>query len=574
MIGSKLGQVYNNDQGKGLAVILDTSGYWKQRALAQQQDARAEATKQKQQAANLKKLEDFRPDVKWPEYLNQIKSGFDNLFEVSARHVTQNNVDVMTSPDETSREIRKNFNQLSTATQRVNILKGEHDERMQDINTRGDKYTQESIEAVTKFTEYTSLEDMARGYRVKQNDKGEEVYEPVRMPELKYKNPSTIFNDFYINGRNNLKGQANETGFVPNEKIRAYGVDYFTAPENEHNLRAANQMYQQLDPESVYGKTVRSYASQMGLEDMPGMAMAIMNLERSLDPNAINMGEQIQKIADAADIDESTIVDEDAAGQVTATTAQRMADPKYADRQASSWLVTNRWILNRPDVMAQLGIDINEAGGVEERYQLAKDAISQRIKDSIGLKYSKSVRYESDSRYGSGEVEQNFTDEWLPRIYHKNTLYNKEAANWLVGLEVPGVEGTIADASVIPLTNQGAVQAFGADKQMEIIFQDEKTANAAREKAMKMYMDIPNPENYTPEDLKQLKEQRSLYAKEMFQQAGGKKVTYPVNEAFYQVFKNLHNEQVQNRKELYKSKFPPLSQDYMGYRSPDPAGLD
>lgn len=581
VVGSKLGQVYNNDQGKGLAVVLDTSGYWRQRALAQQEDLARERVKAKAKKEALQKLEDNRPDVKWPEYLNQIRGGYNELFEVAAQYVTETGNDVYTSPDETAREIRARMNTLDMATQRVNVLKGEHDKRMEDIGTRGDKYTQESIDEILNFTDKFSVQDMARGYKVTKGPDGKEQIEMVSMPELQFKNPSTLFNDFYVNGKNNLKGDANEMGYVPPEKIREYGINYFTAEENEHNLKAANQMYQKLDPNSAYAKSARAYASQMGMEGMPGMALAIMNLERSLSPDDINASQIITQMSKAAPVATSTREMEDTAGKVTKTAADYLTDKNYSKKEAESFLIANRYLLNDASFLAQLGIDKSTSGSLEETFQAARDAMTEMINDRIVTDYSTSTRYESEDRFGGAAKQQNFDDEWLARLYHSNPVYNKDAANWLVGLKLPGVEGAIGDAAVVEVTSEGERNAIQANKKLRITFEDEKTANQARAKAREFAVKTIQPPKDASgyraiegEELEEWKRQKNLFIKEMYQEAGGKVVTYPINDEFYQIFKNLHNEQVQNRGELYKSPYPPLGQDKYGIRGSDIMNLD
>lgn len=564
--GTNIGTVYDNDQGKGLAVTLDSADYYRNlSALAQSKSAGAKARE-----AGAKALTEAAPEVKWAPYINRVQQEYEGLLDEAARVMATKGVDnIWASTDPEAQTLVKKFAKMKGVSTGINSLYADYQKRMEDINNNPDKYTQESIDAVLNFPDQLSgvtYEDIQRGSFFEDGK-----IKPVALPDLKFKHPSTLHDDFYIAGQKNLRSLAGENGVVDTGKIRDYTANYFLAEENRPNLRAQRQIYNGLDPDSEMAKIARSEARAAGMGDNPEIGLAIYNMKKALSPDAPDIGKDVIKMADEAPMKESSFEKEDVSGKVTKSQSTRLKNPDYPRERARSYLLANRWVLERPDALVQLGVNPDTAGDGVELFTAAVDALEGMIKANITSKSLSSTRFEGDSRFGEDELTSN-ADDWQKRIWYGNKQVADEAAGWLKGEKMPGSTGIISDAEVF--TSSELMLPGGLNGVIKLTFKDEKTAQNARVNYYKELAKAVDPTGKNAELLKEEKKAREGLLNQLDRMFKGNEVGVPLDDTNWQLLKNLHRQRVKSTGALYESKFSGEFSDRLQIKGQDPLKLD
>lgn len=565
--GTNIGTVYDNDQGKGLAVTLDTADYYKGLALIGQRKSAAAKAKE----AGAKALVDAAPEVKWAPYINRVHQEYEGLLDEAAKVMAERGIDnIWASTDPEAQKLVKGFARMKGVTTGINSLYSDYQKRMEDINNNPDKYTEESINTVLNFPDQLSgvtYEDIQRGSVLGNDGK----IKPVAIPELKFKHPSTLHDDFYIAGQKNLRALAGENGVVDSGKIADYTANYFLAEENRPNLQAQRQIYDSLDPEGEMAKIARSEARAAGLGDNPEVGLAIYNMKKALSPDAPDIAKEVIKMADEAPMKESSIEREDTSGKVTKTLNEVLKNPNYPRDRARSYLLANRWILERPDALVQLGVDPETAGDGVELFKATLDGLEGMIRDNISSKYLSSVRFEGSDRYGEEEVDMN-ADDWQKRIWYGNKGVADEAAGWLKGEKMPGSTGIISDAEVF--TSSDLMMPQGLNGVIKVTFKDEKTAQSARVNYYKELKKSIDRTGMSAEEVAKAEKAQEGLLKQFDRMFKGNEVGIPLNDANWQLLKNLHRQRVKSTGALYESKYPGKFTDRLGLKNTDPLKLD
>lgn len=564
--GTNLGTVYDNDQGKGLAVTLDTADFYKNLALLGQGKAKAAEDKQ----AGAKALAEAAPEVKWTPYINRVQEQYENLLDEAGKVMAQRGINnLWTSTDPEARRLVKEFSKMKGVSTGINSLYSDYQKRMEDINNNPDKYTEESIAEVVNFPdqlEGVTYEDIQRGSKLTPD--GE--IKPVALPDLKFKHPSTLHDDFYIAGRNNLKSLAGDNGVVEPQKIIDYTATYFLADEKNANLKAQQQIYRSLDPESGLAKRARSEARMAGFNANPEVGLAIYNMKQMLSPDVPDIGKDIAEMAGEAPILDFSNIKEDAAGKVTGSGGKRLKSKSYPMERARQYVSANRWILERPEGLAQLGIDPATAGDSLELFEQAVKAVARDIEMGISTEQSSSLRFEGDSRFGQTEIDAN-ADDWQKRIWYGNKQIASEAIGWLKGEKMPGSTGIISDAQVI--TPKEAMLPQGINGVVVLTFKDEKSADAARIAYYKSLKSVDRTGKTTKEIEAEKKAQEGL-RNQLDRMFRGKEFAVELNDANWQLLKNLHRQRVKSTGALYGSKDGKPFTDRLNIQSRDRLNLD
>lgn len=571
--GTNIGTVYDNDQGKGLAVTLDTADYYRNLALIGQQKSAAAKAKE----AGAKALTEAAPEVKWAPYINRVQQEYENLLDESARVMAERGIDnIWASTDPEAQRLVKNFARMKGVATGINSLYADYQKRMEDINNNPDKYTQESIDSVLNFPDQLSgvtYEDIQRGSIMGEDGK----IKPVAIPGLKFKHPSTLHDDFYIAGQKNLRALAGENGVVDPGKISNYTANYFLAEENRPNLQAQRQIYDALPQDGEMAKIARSEARAAGLGDNPEVGLAIYNMKMALSPDTPDIGKVAIKMADEAPMKEDFLEREDVSGKVAKTLREVLKNPDYPRERARSYLLANRWILERPDALVQLKVNPETAGDGVELFSAALDGLETIIRDNISSKYHSSIRFEGDNRYGKEELDAN-ADDWQKRIWFGNAQIANEAVGWLKGEKMPGSTGIISDAEVIPAGSALMpflpalpVQTKGV---MKLTFKDEKTAQNARVNYYKELRKSIDKTGMTEEEATEAEKAQEGLLKQLDRMFKGNEVGIPLDDTNWQLLKNLHRQRVKSTGALYESRFPGQFQDRLQIHKADPLKLD
>ena len=565
--GSNIGTVYDNDQGKGLAVTLDTADYYRNlSALAQSKSAKAKAKE-----AGAKALTEAAPEVKWAPYINRVHQEYEGLLDEAARVMADRGVDnIWNSTDPEAQGLVKKFAQMKGVTTGINSLYSDYQKRMEDINNNPDKYTQESIDEVLNFPDQLSgvtYENIQAGSFLTKDGK----IKPVALPDLKFKHPSTLHDDFYIAGQKNLKALAGENGVVDPSKIRDYSANYFLAEENAPNLRAQRQIYDGLPANSEMAKIARSEARAAGMGDNPEVGLAIYNMKMALSPDAPDIAREVIKMASEAPMKENSFEKEDASGKVVKSQREFLTNPEYPRERARSYLLANRWVLERPDALVQIGVNPETAGDGVELFSAAVDALEGMIKADITSKYLSSVRFEGDSKFGDEELTAN-ADDWQKRVWYGNKRVADEAVGWLKGEKMPGSTGIISDAEVF--TSSELMLPQGLNGVVKLVFKDEKTAQNARTNYYKELKSSLDRTGMTEEEVRKAEKAQEGLLNQLDRMFKGNEVGVPLDDSNWQLLKNLHGQRVKSTGALYESKFSGEFSDRLQIQGDDPLKLD
>lgn len=213
MIGSNLGQVYTGQQGNQLATVLGPS-----RALASYEGyaAKKAADKAKDSADLSKGMMDVKPEEVWHFYSADQQKTWENWVNKGAGMMPKGNP--FKRYDDEAIQWQIEGSRIKAANENIKQAKSLWDKAMGDINSRGDEYTDEYKEKVKNFAANNPVDVIATG--------------KFDFPQAEFKNPSTIHQDYMVNGLGNLEKAAGEN-VLQDRDFNNYSISYFSTPEAE-----------------------------------------------------------------------------------------------------------------------------------------------------------------------------------------------------------------------------------------------------------------------------------------------------------------------------------------------------
>lgn len=424
MIGSNLGQVYTGQQGNQLATVLGPS-----RALGSYEGyAAKKAEGRAKDAADLSKgVMDVKPEETWHFYSADMSKTWENWVNKGAEMMPKGNPFKRYDQDAIQWQIEGS--RIKAANENIKQAKALWDKAMGDINSRGDEYTDEYKEKVRNFAVNNPVDVIATG--------------KFDFPQAEFKNPSTIHQDYMVNGLGNLEKAAGDN-VLTDRDFNNYSVSYFSTPEAEKNVVAAKQMFSSLDQE-----TQNAYISEAqntpGFNGQGWLAYANDQLKSRYKKPPLDIAADALAIANKAELSTSESSVEDRSQVTISSSKSYLKNQAYPTQQATSYFAKNAWALNEPQYMEALGVDPNLP--LEERKKKAIVAMSKQIKDNIATKSEYGL-----SRAGSGNVSDSETNQnystWRLYLTSEDKAKSTEAANWLVeGLGVNRSQVTSAFVS-------------------------------------------------------------------------------------------------------------------------------
>jgi len=552
-VGSNLGTYYDNDQGKGLATIIDTRSYY----LNKEAKARQEAAKQKRKGDLSKRLGEMEEaiEVKFPEYINDFRDPFNALYDQAAVMITDANEDPWTSTSDRAKQWRANMRQVQKGVERVNLLHKDYTKAVDRINTHGDEYTDESKEAILNFPQQFNALDIIRGYR----QEGDQQIS-ASIPELKFRNPS-LHQEFFRKGLTDLVPAKDENGYIPPEKIHNYGLSFFTDEANDRLRNAAQQNWEIISknaPESVR-KSVISYASMIGLENDPGVALEIMKLERAHAADPVNISEMALEIGkDLPQFSRETSV-EDISG-LTESSRTQEARRENAAQQADALLRTNSWWIDRPDIMSQLGIDRSQSGTRQETFNAAREALTDMIISNAPRRTEYGLARDRTAGSGLGAKEELANNElWWETLYTGTGIQPEDAAGFLAGAKIPGA-GNVQNANVafFNMSNPGMrvlSRIANTDRYIRIEFDTEKEANRMAEKFFKSKIKGLSPEDTFADTKEEAQDAKDQLEKFYMRNASNRVFILPISEMTKQQLLQYKIFSTKQKKQPYQPGF-------------------
>jgi hypothetical protein len=565
-VGSNLGQVYKGNQGIQLATVYDR-GYIE--ALMAGQKA-AEEAKRKDKVDGMKKTAEALPKDTWHFYQNEVSKDVDALLMEGARLMTDygiNNLWTDTSPE--AFEWRNKITALQGGVKNIDQYQDQYDKAIAAIAIREEKYNPNYVNRVKNFP--------------KNHDKSQLMTGDIQFPVPEFINPGDIYSNFYV-AESKRYQQTLQAGQPPDSaEIDNLLQMYFSDPSRTHDADAARQMFEQLpqNERDVYADQAR----RNGLAE-PWMAHAKSNFMGMLNTETLDMTAVGVQFAQDASYEQKGSRVTDTSGVTKSSSRTRFSDPSYPEKQAKSYFYKNDYLLDKPDEMKQLGIDLNKVPNRETRRKIAEAAMAQTIRDNAETKseYGLGRNFGAGSGgIGTDERLRNY-DDWRPRLNSDDITVANEAAKWLV--DVSGIEGQrpISDAYVRQPTratihykdpNIGD-QRFEFGRALVVTYSNQKEADSARAILLKQLYNSDSVKlnqeeedaltNAYPDDddafeqakqnmLREKNEAYKDYLKELERRSVGNTIEYPlVGGEWEQVFKTMHGVSVAQKKALYETE--------------------
>lgn len=533
MIGSNQGQVYTGKQGNQLATVLGPS-----RSLGVYEGALAKrkADKAKDAADFSKGAMDVKPEEIWHYYSSDLSKTWEGWMSKGAQMMDKGNPWKRSDKDAVQWQIEGA--RIKAANENVKQAKALWDKAMGDINTRGDEYTDEYKENVKNFAQNNPLDKIMSGQ--------------FDFPQAEFKNPSTIHQDFLVNGLSNVEKAAGKDAVPLDADFNNYTVSYFSTPEAEKNVIAAKQMFGKLSPDEQ-----NAYIAEA--ENTPGFKgqgwMAYMNeqLKNRYKKPELDIAQEAMSRAEKAPISSRRSQIQDLS-QVTVTSEKEfLANKAYPIEQATSFFTKNSWAISEKKYADQLGVDFNLP--LEDRRKKMISAMAKQIQNNI----------ETKSVYGLSRQGGNVSDkerlgnydQWRRNLTSEDRATSTEAANWLVkglGLQKEQVSSAFVSDNEYDI-NEKAKRAYdqyklgkpsAADKfkVLQIVFKSPAEMEQAKEK---MYKELQE-QGIDDKDRKAYTDLLNYYRREG---SYGSVLKIPIMQENEQILKRIHGQTVKETKELY-----------------------
>lgn len=533
MIGSNVGQVYTGQQGNQLATVLGPS-----RALASYEGyvAKKAAEKSRDGEDLSKGVGAVKPEETWHYYSQDLNSRWEKWSNQGASLMPKGNP--FKRYDDEAIRWQIEGARIKAANENIKQAKVLWDKAMGDINTRGDEYTDEYKDKVKNFAANNPIDVVASG--------------KFDFPQAEFKNPSTIHQDYMVNGLGILQKGAGDR-VLTDADFNNYSISYFSTPEAEKNVIAAKQMFDSLDDASK-----NEYISQA--QNTPGfggqgwLALANDQLKSRYKKPTLDIAGDALKKAQDAPIKTTSSTTEDLSSVTTGASRDQLANAAYPTQQATSYFTKNSWALNEPEYMQALGVDPNLP--LEERRKKAISAFAKQIKDNIETKSEYSLSRGGAGTASTKEINISY-DKWRTNLTSGDRATSTEAANWLVGgLGMKNTEITSAFVSsndyslnakgrgIYDTYKAGKAERASKFKVLQIVFKNPSEMEAAKEKYFKASSDALNPDDQETKNLLN-------YYRTEANPGGGTVLKVPIMVENEQIIKRFHDNNVRATKQLY-----------------------
>lgn len=523
------GRAYVNKQGTGYATTLGDS---------QAIDNLGKSALLAQKSASKASSKDSGFDTKgvWHYYSGAVKEAVNKWYDSSADLVTKKGInDIWNTSDKDAIAKQIEAGDLRAGIENIKQAETLYNKAIADIGTRGDKYTDDYIQAVMDFPKQTSFEQIASGQ--------------WQFPVAKFKEPVTVYNNFLVAGYKKLKAD-NPNGIPTDESLANHTLLYFQSPEYEGDSRAVKQQFARLTDDDK--KKFQAIAENQGLPE-PWMGLAMDNLKKTFDTRSVNMTELAIEYAKKAPLEDVDWKRGEEGITKYGSKKQLSSDAKdYPEKMARSHFVANPDQLKDEGAMKQLGVSMDIP--IAEREKEAIKAFAKDIRNSVSTKTSSGTIIGDGSGMTKEDETKNFSD-WWKSVTSGNPLLSEHAANWLFG---DNINGKISGAKIVKGGELDFVNDLKSDpifpvisnvanesSFMKITYDNHKEASQAQEKSLKLMIATYGADDPLVQSL------QSFYQKN----SDGRTVYVEMKEENVQIFKELHRASANKKKEGYKFGF-------------------
>lgn len=528
MIGSNLGQAYTGQQGNQLATVLGPS-----RALASYEGyaAKKAADKAKDSADLSKGMMDVKPEEVWHYYSGAQNKTWEDWVNKGANMMPKGNP--FKRYDDEAIQWQIEGSRIKAANENIKQAKALWDKAMGDINTRGDEYTDEYKEKVKNFAVNNPVDVIASG--------------KFDFPQAEFKNPSTIHQDYMVNGLGNLE-KAAAGNVLTDRDFNNYSISYFSTPEAEKNVVAAKQMFESLD-EATKNAYIAEAQDTPGFNGQGWLAYANDQLKNRYKKPPLDIAADAVAIANKAELSTTESSIEDRSKVTTLSAKSYLKNQAYPTQQATSYFAKNAWALNEPQYMEALGVDPTLP--LEERKKKAIVAMSKQIKDNIATKSQYGLSRAGSGNVSDSEARANY-DKWRINLTSSDKAKSTEAANWLVqglGVDRSQVTSAFVSGSEYNLNTEGkrAYDQYklgkpgGSVKVLQVVFKGQAEMENARESFFKEAEKASDDTGYT--DLMKYYRNESKF---------GTVLKIPITVENEQILKRIHSQTIKQTKEPFE----------------------
>ncbi len=520
MVGDNTGTMYKGQEGQGYAETFDVSKL----LLANEKAKQAGAA---QRDETFKKMAEAAPKEVWHHYSAGIQRKYEDWVRAGATIMANNNItDPWKSTNPEAIEWQLQGANLKKEADNINQAQDLYQKAMQNIAANGTKYDAEYVRQIENFGIENSFEKIASGDYV--------------FPKAVFSEPGDIYEKFFVKDVASLKSMTKD-GIVPTDDAIMNRVEvFFNAPENEQEKLAAQQMWGNLDDEAK--SKYLSIAERIGYEDNPWMALAFDNYKKRFTPTPKNLMQDVIAIASKAPKNISEYSNEDSGGVTVGGSSEKLSNKEYPIQAAKSYFTENSYLLDDPDFLSELGVDINVPRA--ERRQTSIKILGQLIAKNITQKTeSFTSRQGSSSGFRDVEVASNF-DEWRKDIGSSDPTVAAQAAKFLYGLPSSEGFGKITDATV--KIDPRVTAPFKTNRHLVLVMSDAKEAAKFKDKFLQEA--IKGDSGLNTGQLTALQEAMSFYEKK----SGPATVSIPVLPEYEQILKRLHDQTARQNKVLYR----------------------
>ena len=474
---------------------------------------------------------EVKPEETWHFYSADVSKTWENWVNKGAELMPKGNPFKRYDKDAIQWQIEGS--RLKAANENIKQAKALWDKAMGDINSRGDEYTDEYKEKVKNFAANNPLDVIASG--------------KFDFPQAEFKNPSTIHQDYMVNGLGNLEKAAGGN-VLTDRDFNNYSVSYFSTPEAEKNVVAAKQMFSSLDQETQ-NAYIAEAQNTPGFNGQGWLAYANDQLKSRYKKPALDIAGDALAIANKAELSETESSIEDLSQVTKSSSKTYLKNQAFPAQQATSYFAKNAWALNEPQYMEALGVDPNLP--LEERKKKAILAMSKQIKDNIATKSEFSISRAGTGNVSDSEARANY-DKWRINLTSQDKMKSTEAANWLVqglGVDKSQVTSAFVSGGDYNLNAEGkrAYDQYTMGKPdrkvrvLQIVFKGQTEMEKARENFFKEAAKASDEKEYT--DLMKYYRNESKF---------GTVLKVPITPENEQILKRIHGQTLKQTKEPFE----------------------
>jgi hypothetical protein len=548
------GNVYTGSgfqQGRGLATVLKDD--WMEKMIAVS-GAKSNA-KAADRAKGAKATQDSRPEEVWNVFSNEFNKEVEGVINAGAYVQGQKGITNMwSSNDSDALAFRNQMGRLNQQASNINQYQEEWQDQIHKVTANPEEYTPESVNQVLAFADPRNYQAVRDGTAV--------------MPLLQFKEPVTLHSSLMINGAKEYQQSLGDEALPPlfttdpttgtrildtesvPESMKDFIATRFTFDSEQVNKDAAIQQYNKLAALSPdfhkkytamaqdmgYGKQGAwlAYQTEIFAGRMPGHTI---DLSALIDKSLENAPEVIRGYEDVAGV---------------TTLRETQGGPEFIEKEAQLVIGQNLNIVHDHAALAALGIQGSRNMTVADREKAAIQAYADQLESRFDEKFI--LSRDAGGKYGGHGAKEAATsyDKWREDMGNSSKQVAIHAANFIFGQKGASGEGALQGATVIDTPTPSGLKLPGQRtntvRVFKLNYKDQKLADQARQEYLENLKDLGGTEGMEGPEAKAIRD----FVDNLLKRSRGTTVMVPLLDQNEQVFKILHDKQLQKGSNLYE----------------------